>query len=171
MILFIGLPVIAYVMGLGTYPMFSKSEFLINAVSALPRFITFSEVVKDKYGEPEELRSLVTSFYFIILLAVQCLFISSYAVMDVIHQTYSRVLAVYDVKTMAATVVIFVLAYFFFFPSLGYSGEETQIGQLFTETDLVYLIAAFVFRLIVMGPYLVVVFCARTFVSNMGLRK
>lgn len=171
MSLFVGLPIMAYVMGFSTYPMFSKSEFLVKAVSAFPRFITFSEIVRDKYGEPEELRSLVTSFYFIILLAVQCLFVSWFAVMDVIYQTYSRVLAVYDVKTIAATVVIFIFVYFFFFPSLEYSGEETQIGQLFTETDLVYLIAAFAFRWIAMGPYLFVVFCTRAIFSNLVLRK
>ena len=171
MSLFIGLPIIAYVMGFSTYPMFSKSEFLVKAVSAFPSLINFSEIVRDKYGEPEELRSLVTSFYFIILLAIQCLFVCWYAVMDVIRKTYGRVLAIYDVKTIAATVVLFFFAYLFFFPPSEYPREETQIGRLFTETDLIYVMAAFIFRLVVMGPYLVVVFCTRAAMSHLILEK
>lgn len=171
MILFIGLPVVAYVIGFSTYPMFSKSEFLVKAVSVFPSLINFSEIVRDKYGEPEELRSLVTSFYFIILFGIQCLFMGWYAVMDVIRKTYGRVLAVYDIKTIAATVLLFFFAYLFFFPPSGHPRDETQIVRLFTETDLIYVMAAFIFRWVVMGPYLVVVFITRAAMSNLVLRK
>jgi hypothetical protein len=159
--LFIGLPIVAYVLGLASYPMFSKSEILVRTVSLFPNLTNVSEILRSEYGEPAELRSLVTSFYFIVVLAIQCIFISLYAVTDVSRNIYGHVLAVFDFKTIAAISILFLFAYFFFFPTSNSSHAETQIGRLFTETDLIYVLVAFIFRLFAIIPYMIIIFSTR----------